>query len=143
MSDIEVLAFEGLEGTPAAALALRGQLELHDKGINFGTLSVSDDQNAFVAFARNGRDMLPVGVMTWETGASGRTICINVVFVLPEFRGRGCYSAMWSSMVLKAGQIGASSITMETHVRNGPMRAIAARQGFFDETILLKFDFMR
>lgn len=137
---IEVRAFDGLNNTPAAELAVRGWLEMVEKDLGDGSLNMGHDQKALVAYMANGRDVLPVGVMTWRYLEWCREVLICQSYVLTEFRGRGCYSAMWQQMIHQATELKAVAIIAGFHVRNSAMRSIAARQGRVEVAVTSRFD---
>lgn len=138
---IETKLFEGLNNTPALDLAIRGWADCMERGLGDGTLNVHSGLKAFVAFAMNGREQLPVAVTTFDYDKDLKRVWIFQSYTLPEFRGRGCYNALWSALVAHAIQeLKASSIQSATHVRNIAMREIAKRQGRFEECVVLKFN---
>lgn len=139
-SAIEIKLFEGLNHTPALDLAIRGWAEGVEKGFGDGTLNVNSSLSAFVAYAANGREMLPVGVMTWDYNTPDKRIWIYQGYTVPEFRGRGVYNALWHAMVAKGIELKAASIQSGTHVRNVAMRAIAKKQGRLEECVVLRYD---
>ena len=141
MSDeIEVRLFEGLNQSPALNLAVRGWADCVEQGFGDGVLNVYTSLNAFVGYAMNGREQLPVGVMTWEYEKATKRVWIYQSFVEIEFRGRGIYQAMWAKIVEHAAvELKAATIESATHVRNIAMRAIARKQGRFEEAVTLKF----
>jgi len=142
MSDeIEIQFFDGLNNTPALELAMRGWAEMHEKGLSDGNLNIHSSLKAFVAIAPNGHDKLPVGVMTFDPEPTLRRVWIFQSYVIPEFRGRGIYTALWNKLVEYATvELKAKSIQSGTHVRNSAMRAVAKRQGRYEESVLLRFD---
>lgn len=140
MSDIEVRLFDGVNNTPAAELAVRGWLDVVERGFGDGSLNMGHDQKAIVAYAMNGREQLPVGVMTYRLLDWCREVLICQSYVLPEFRGRGCYTAMWERMVLEAAELKAVAIVSGTHTRNQAMRTIAAKQGRVEVAVSLRYE---
>lgn len=138
--DIEIKLFEGLNHTPALELAMRGWAECVEKGLSDGTLNVHAGLNAFVAYAMNGREQLPVAVMTFDHDKTAKRVWIYQSYTIPEFRGRGCYAALWNSMVAHSVELKAASIESATHVRNVAMRAIAKKMGRHEESVVLKFN---
>lgn len=142
MSDIVTVLIDGLNGTPAAELAVRGWLEDVEK---YGQLELNMGaaHHALIGYAPNGRDMLPVGVLTFDTDAA--RVWIYQSYVLPEFRGRGVYSAMWTRLIehVQHDLPKVRSIQSATNVRNQAMRAIAKRQDRREEAVTLRFDIQR
>lgn len=138
-SDVELVDI--IAGTPALELALRGWVEINDQGLHDGTLNCYPHLKAILGYAMNGRDRLPVGVITFEHEAMQRRVWAFQVYVLPEFRGRGVFTAMWAKLVEHSTEIlKARSIEMGTHVRNSAMRAAAKRTGSVEEAVFLKFN---
>lgn len=147
MSDgnaIQIRTFEGLDNSPAAALVIQGWLDIHDRGMGGGGWldDIRNADRALVAYCANGRDMMPVGVLAWKLRPENY-ISVLISFVQPEFRGRGCYSAMWDVLVQTGRQLGATSIWSDTHVKNSAMRSIVARQGREEVYVQIKYDIPR
>lgn len=142
MSDeIEIKLFDGLNNTPALDLAVRGWADVQERNLGDGSLNVYASLQAFVAYVKNGHEILPVGVMTWEFDKTLKRVWIYQGYTLPEFRGRGVYNALWASMVAHAAtELKALSIQSGTHVRNSAMRAIAKKQGRVEECVVLRYD---
>lgn len=141
LKPIEVVLVEGLSHTPALELAMRGWAECVEKGLGDGTLNLWASLNAFIAYAQNGREMIPAAVMTWEHDKTLKRVWIYQSYTLPEFRGRGLYNALWAKMVEHATvELKASTIESGTHVRNTAMRAVAKKQGRYEECVILKFN---
>lgn len=139
---IRVDFVDGINGTPAAELAVRGWLDTLEHGYSDGTINMQAELKAFIGYAQNGRDMLPVGVVTFFV--DNARIWVQQSFVLPEFRGRGVYSAMWNELIGHAQDLPAvRSIESGMHVNNKAMRAIAARQGRRETAVILKVDIVR
>lgn len=137
---IRVDLIEGLTGTPALELAIRGWAECVENHFGDGTLGVHGEQHAMLAYAPNGRDMLPVGVMTFTHYPTTKLVWIQQSYVVPEFRGRGIYTTMWRKMVEHAVSLKVLSIQSGTHTRNATMRAIAKKQGRFEEFVITRFN---
>lgn len=140
--DIEAVYVEGLNLTPAAELAVKGWLEIvatyGDLELNMGATL-----HAIIGYAPNGRDKLAVGVITFDVEAA--RAWVHQSYVLPEFRGRGVYSAMWATLVEHVAKKlpNVRSIQSATSVRNKTMRTIAARQGRREEAVTLRIDIER
>lgn len=139
-SALDIQLIDGLNGTPALDLAVRGWADCVERGLGDGTLNVHASLKAFLAYAQNGREMLPVGVVTWDYGDIEKRVWIYQSYVLPEFRGRGIYGAMWQKLVARAVELKAVSIQSGTHVQNTAMRTIAKKQGRYEETVILRFN---
>lgn len=141
---VDVKLYDGISRTPALDLAMRGWADTVDHGFGDGTLNVFSSIKAFVAFTENGRDMLPVGVLTWDEDAVLKRIWIYQGYVLPEFRGRGVYSALWAALVNHAtANTKVVAIESATHIKNITMRAVANRLGRVEEAVTLRFDIAR
>lgn len=140
-SEIKIEFYDGLNCSPALELAMRGWAEAVEKGHSDGTLNVYSSLKAFVAFAPNGRDMIPVGVVTFDHEVHVKRVWVYQGYTLPEFRGRGVYNALWFKLVEYATvELKAKSIQSGTHVRNTVMRAVAKKQGRYEESVILKYD---
>jgi RimJ/RimL family protein N-acetyltransferase len=138
--DFAVAYYEHLNNTPALALAMKGWADVEERGLGDGTLSVYADSHAFVGYARNGRDLLPAGVITFSEEKNAGRLWIHQGYVVPEFRGRGLYSTLWCKLVEHAVKLRASTIMSATHVRNEAMRAVARRQGRVEAAVMLRYD---
>lgn len=139
--EIEVRHFDRVNNTPALRLATLGWLDGHERGLGENVANIFMNLKAFVAFAKNGRDTVAAGVMTYEHHqCHNNEIFIYQSYVLPEFRGRGLYTAMWNEIVAKGIELKAVKICSVTSVRNSAMRMIAARQGRVEEAITLSFN---
>lgn len=137
---IHIAFFKQLNNTPALALAMRAWADVEERGLGDGSMTVYSNLNAMVGYAQNGRDMLPVGVITFEHQEHAGKIWIYSGFVLPEFRGRGIYRAMWNELVLKAMDLKAAKIEGATHMRNASMRAVAKKLERTESYVVLSFD---
>lgn len=140
---IRIEIVDGLNGTPAAELAVRGWCDVVERGLGDGSLNMSSSLKAVIGYAANGRDMLPVGVITWDS--EGARIWVYQSYVQPEFRGRGVYIAMWHALVDHVTKEfpKARSIESATHIRNLAMREIAKKLGRREEAITLRYDIPR
>lgn len=140
---IEVVSVGGVSGTDATPLLMQGWLELHQGGIGDGEC-IGANLNALVAYAPNGRDMLPVGVMAFKIGTS--CVWLDLAYVIPDFRGRRIFTAMWStltSLVAEKMPSTIRSIEYEAHINNKTMRAVAQRMGHRETAVMMKVDINR
>lgn len=140
MGEIRIDFVNGLNETPALTLAVRGWAEIDERGFSDGSMSVHASQHAFIAYAANGRDQLPVGVMTFAHDEDLKRVWVFVGYVIPEFRGQGIYNALWHRLVAHATELKVTSIQSGVHVRNSAMRAVAARQGRREDAVILRYD---
>jgi RimJ/RimL family protein N-acetyltransferase len=139
--EIEVVLYLGLTGTPALELAIRGWAEMQEKGHGDGTINVHSFLNAFVGYAPNGRESLPVSVATFSYDPDLKRVWLFQAYTLPEFRGRGVYNAVWKKLVEHSiVDLKAQSIQLGTNVRNTAMRAVGKKQGMSEEGIILRYD---
>lgn len=130
-----------ITGTPALALALQGWAEINANGLGDGILNCHASYKAVLGSAQNGRDAVPVGVLTYDFEPLLRRVWVYQAYVHPEFRGRGVYTAMWAKLVEHSAEVlKAQSIQMGTHVRNSAMRAVAKHTGCIEEAIHLRFN---
>lgn len=137
--DIEVRLVDSLVNEPAAVLAVRGWLEMTERGLGDGRLNMSNDQKAVIGYAKNGLDRLPAGVLTFSIQAD-RTIWIYQAFVEKEFRGRGLFTAMLARLIEFAASTQSQSINFGTHPKNTAMRAVAAKRDFVEDAIVYRYD---
>lgn len=140
MGELRTEVVEGLNETPALDLAVRGWAEVQEKGLGDGAMNCFPWLDAVIGYAMNGRDELPVGVLTFRHDVDQKRIWVNQAFVLVEFRGNGVYRAMWAALIERAGSLDAKSIQMGTHVRNLPMRAVGQKTGCAEEFVVLRFN---
>jgi RimJ/RimL family protein N-acetyltransferase len=122
---------------------VRGWLDNVEHGLSDHELNMGANLQAFIGYIGNGRDMVPAGVITWNVDAA--RIWVHQSYVLPEFRGRGLYSAMFAELLkhVREKLPNVRSIQSATHVNNKAMRAIAARQGRQEVAIIIKIDIAR
>jgi GNAT superfamily N-acetyltransferase len=142
MSEIEIQHVDGLNGTPAARLAVQGWLDVDERGLGEAgaVLNMHWSQKAFVAVVPNGQEKLSVGVLTYEKMDATKVMFINQVYVVPEFRGRGVYTAMFEAAVAQACELGMLRVALGTHVRNTAMREIARKHGGMETTVMITFE---
>lgn len=141
--ELQTVIVDGLNGTPAAELAVRGWLDNVENGLSDGTLNMTGAMQAVVGYAPNGRDMLPVGVITFTVELG--YVWVSQSFVMKDFRGRGVYTAMWSALYKHVFEElpAVRSIRSATGVKNKVMRQIAHKQGRREEAIILHLDIPR
>lgn len=135
---------EGLNDTPAALLAVAGWVDTVEHGFGDGSLNMNSGLKAVIGYAANGRDMIPAGVITWDKNGES-SVWIYQSYVIPEFRGRGIYRAMWEALIdhVTKELPKVRTINSATHIRNAAMRAIAKQQGRSEEAVTLRFDIFR
>lgn len=131
--------FPRINGSVALKLAIDGWVEMNNKGLGDGSINWSPEMSGIVGFTANGRDQLPVGVLTFDQQPGNANLWVSQAYVQEEFRGRGVYSAMWAKLVEFAAENGYQAIRMGTHLRNSAMRAVAQRTGCIEEAVVLKF----
>ena len=136
---IEVREYPRLANTPALRLAMLGWVDVQERGLGERVCNVYSNLKGLVAFAANGKDLIPAGVMTYDHTEHNNEIFIYQSFVLPEHRGIGCYTALWNAMVAKGIELKVAKICSSTSMRNSAMRAIAARQGRVEEAVTLSY----
>ena len=129
--------YTGLNNTPAVALAMAGEVELARDGLSEPMLHLNWDDNAFVAFDGDG---CAVGVMTWSKVDYVKQFFIKLGYVLPEHRGKGVYSALWSAAVEKATELKLVQVVGATSPRNARMQAIFAKQGRTVRSLTYNFE---
>jgi GNAT superfamily N-acetyltransferase len=140
--DIEVLHVDGLNGTPAARLATQGWLEMVERGLGEpgDVINIHWSQKALVAVVRNGMEHVPAGVLTYEVVEATKSMFLSQAYVVPEFRGRGVYTAMFDAAVAKAIEAKVARINLGTHPRNEAMRMIARKHGGVETAVYITFD---
>lgn len=121
----------------AVALCLKGWNELTVKGFSDGRLVFHDGMTAIVAYAPNGRDMIPAGVLLFGLESEFRRCWITLTYVIPEARGGGVYRFMRSALEKMATDNGVNTIEFATHLRNNAMRETSKRMGDSEEFVIL------
>jgi ribosomal protein S18 acetylase RimI-like enzyme len=141
MSDeVHIVASDRTSGI-AAVLAVRGWTECVEKGWNEdGTFNMHVTYRSLVAMAPNGRDRIPVGVITYNYDEKDGEIFVLQSYVEPEFRGRGIFTALWDELVAQAIKLKAVKIRSGVSPKNEAIRAIAKRQGRRETSIVTTFD---
>lgn len=129
---VNVRRYEGLNGTPALPLALRGWTDLVDRGMCRNVVMLFWDNWAVVAEL----DGTPVGVITFSKSDWLREFHISIGFVLPEYRRRGVYRAMWTDLVAWARELKFRAIEGSTKAENATMRSVAAALGRREDVTL-------
>jgi RimJ/RimL family protein N-acetyltransferase len=135
--NLEVCHYEGLNHTPAVALAQQGWAESIKDGLSEPIVALGWDQNAIVASIEDGT---PVGVLVWAKQDWGKQIVVVFGYVLPEFRRKGVYDKLWLALVDKAKELKITRILGETHIDNQAMRAVAKKHGRHERSVMLTFD---
>jgi len=135
MAEINVHHYDGVPRTPALLLALKGNVEIVEAGFAVPAVHFNWDSKAVVASI----DGVPCGVITWNHTEWMKQVDITVAYVLPEYRRRGVYRAMWEALVEKAKVVGALEIMSNTAVANAPMRGAAAAVGRSEGGVILRF----
>jgi GNAT superfamily N-acetyltransferase len=122
---IAIRRYEHINYTPAVVLAMRGWLELNDKGIGEQAASVHWEQHGIVAFA----DSKAVGVITWTEQKPLAAAYAEQVYVIPEWRRKGIFKLMWDELEEWAAEKEFYTIRLGTHPMNTLARSIYDRMG--------------
>jgi GNAT superfamily N-acetyltransferase len=80
--------YEGIDGTPVVAIAVRGHAELLAAGAPEQFVALHYSYNGITASL----DGKVVGVIVWIDQKDSRRIWLQLGYVLPEFRGQGIYN---------------------------------------------------
>lgn len=141
-AEIEVKHVDRLNGSPAAQLAVAGWMDVvsRDLGEPGGVLNMADSQKAFIGLVMNGREQLPVGVLSYFTVDHHSTLWLMQAYVVEEFRGRGIYTAMFDAAIAKAAELGLDRVQLATHMRNTAMREIAKRHHGAETAVIVTFE---
>jgi hypothetical protein len=143
-SPIEVTLVDGLNETPALDLAIRGWADAQERNFGDGSMNCHSSLKAFIGWSDSGgvsSRRVPVGVITFENEPALKRVWVFQSYVLPEYRRRGIYTAMWDSLVLHAiNECKAKSIQSGVHVKNVEMRAAAKSQGRIEEFIITRLN---
>lgn len=136
MSEPKIDHYQGLDGTPAVGIALRGQADCIDDGGEHA-VGLHWSYNGITATL----DGKVVGVIVWiDQQKEIRRIWLQLGYVLPEFRGRGIYSALWKALVAKAQEMKCPQIQSAAAFNNHRMRDVAKAQGRVEFAVNLRFD---
>lgn len=137
-NQVEFKVANPANSSPAAvALCLQGWNEITTKGFSDGRLVFHDAMTAIVAYAPNGRDMIPAGVLLFGIEPEFRRCWITLTYVIPEARGRGVYRYMRTALEKMATDNGVNTIEFATHLRNTAMREASKRFGDNEEFVIL------
>lgn len=132
---VQITHYTGIDGTPAVALALRGQYELINDG-GEQAVGLHFSYNAILATI----DGKPVGVIVWFEQKESHRLWLQLGYVLPEHRRAGIYSMLWDQLVDKARELKAPAIWSGTAIGNDAMRAVARKQGRKEVAVSIRFD---
>lgn len=137
MGKIAIEHFDGIVGTPALTIAVRGWADILEAGFASPHMwPLAHDNEAFVAVD----DMAgPVGVLTFSHQKWSKEIVVTLGYVRQAHRRRGIYDQLWKALVKHARKIKVSRISGGLAVSNSAMRATAKAQGRLDETIGIVF----
>ena len=143
MSDtlpLTLIRVQQLGGSPYAGFAVQAHAALLDEGLSDPSMTmVGWDTNAIVA--RVGRDeQMAVGIITYSYLNYCARLDIGVGFVVPDFRRRGVYRAMWDEIVLEAQRLKATKILGTTYIKNDRMVKVAVALGRRAESYNLVFE---
>jgi len=131
--EIEVRFYDGLNGTPAAALAVAGWAHGEQSGFGDGNLSIHASQKAFVAFLPDGHEQAPVGVATFDL--NGSEIWIYQAFVVEHHRGEGIWTVLLDHLIAKAIELKIPKIRLGVHLKNKHAREAYRKTGFVEEAV--------
>jgi hypothetical protein len=132
---IQTRHYEGINHTPAVELLVRAQSELLRDGLVIPQVMIFWDDRAVVAFSEDDR---AIGVISYAK-PWGRELDIRLGYVLPEHRRLGVYRLMWDALVVKARELGATSIVGATRAENTAMRRTAAALQREELGIILRY----
>lgn len=125
---IAVDAIPRLSFVPQAVqLAVRGWLELQERGFGDGRVPFHIDMSAFIAHVRNGHSVELAGILVFTRDDTIGRLWVDLAYVIPECRGHGVFRSMWEDLSSYALKSAALTIEMATSVQNGPMRAVAKK----------------
>lgn len=129
--------YDGLDGTPAAAIALRGMAELLALAGSEQLIGLHWSYPAITASI----DGKVVGVIVWiDQVKESKRICLQLGYVVPERRAEGIYGQLWRALVEKARELKCPAICSATRVDNYRMREVAKKQGRTECAISLRYD---
>jgi GNAT superfamily N-acetyltransferase len=137
-TDIDVRLFDTMNTAPASQLAVAGWLHVEQSGFGTGELNTDSGYKAFVAYLPEGRDSVPVGVMTWDYMHD--TMTIYQVFVVEEYRGRGVFRAMLDEATAKAIELNIKMIQTSTSVKHKAAMEVFRKTGFAPARVTLSLE---
>lgn len=119
----------------AAKLALRGNLEMIERGHADPDVAVNSSMSAAVLTVR-GEGV--VGVIVYYR--NGDEVFVQLSYVLPRWRRTGAFDYLWSEFCERARNSGAKRVRSIVSVDNNVMRDAAARQGRREIGVLINYD---
>lgn len=132
----EIHHYDGLDGTPAVAIALLGQLECLNEG-GESAVGLHFSYQAITATV----DGKVVGVIVWfDQTKESKRIWLQLGYVLPAYRGRGIYTRLWHALIEKAQDLKCPQIHSATRIDNHHMRDVAKAQGRVEYAVSLRFE---
>lgn len=140
MSDelpLNIKRVKQLGGTPHLGFALRAYAACIEEGVvSARELPFGWDARGLVAYVRDE----PAGVLVYGTAPWSQTYHVIFGFVLPDFRRRGIYRALFDELTCVAMDEGVAAITGTVAVGNKGMQAVMTRLGRAPETITYGFE---
>lgn len=133
---IIIKRIDSISHTEALTLALEAWQELSERGFTNNTMLVNWDHKAIVAY--NGKYAL--GIITYQIVEWQNTLHINIGYVKEIMRGQGIYRDLWNEIIKIAREKKLAQIVGSTHVRNVPMRAVAAQLGRIEESVTMVYN---
>jgi GNAT superfamily N-acetyltransferase len=133
-ADLKIDHYAGIDGTPAVAIALRGQLECLEYG---GEVAIGLHYSYNAIVASIGAET--IGVIVWHEQKEWRRIWLQLGYVLPEYRREGIYSVLWEELLAKAYELKVDAICSATAAANERMRTIAKKQGRVEYAVSLRY----
>jgi GNAT superfamily N-acetyltransferase len=128
--------YEGIDGTPCVALAMRGMAELLADGGGEQFVGLHHSYNGITATIGDN----VVGVLIWFDQPTSHRIWLQLGYVLPPYRGQGVYDALWDALLDKARGLKRPRIDSAARLDNYVMRAVAKKQGRVEHAVLLKYE---
>ena len=128
--------YDGLNNTPALPLALEGWHSLVQRGLTDNTIVIGWDDKALV-YRKGG---VAMGVLTFDLTEWRKEIYVKIGFVLPQYRRKGVYTALFDCLTEYARRKGIKFIVGATLTANAEMRATYKKQGRAEFAIISKFE---
>jgi hypothetical protein len=136
---LKILRVPQLGGTPFAGFAVQVNAALLDEGFADPFVSMVGWDTAAVV-ALSGRDLTPAGIITYADSKWRKCFDVGMGYVLPDWRRRGIYRAMWDELVLAAQEQKVARIYGAIMVSNAPMLKVAVALGRRVESHNVVFD---
>lgn len=116
---------EGVNDPRVIPIAAEGWNAIVQDGQAESTTILSWDQNAIIAHEEG----KVIGVIVYKDQEWRKELHLVLGYVLPDYRRKGVYGALWGELVLIAQETKRPRIAGGTHVNNTSMQAVMEKLG--------------